>query len=51
MTQQRTIIVTGAGTGIGQATASRLQRQSWRVFATVRRPDSVRHGPEPSRST
>ena len=32
----RTVVVTGASTGIGRATALRLDRAGWRVFAGVR---------------
>ena len=46
MTQQRTVIVTGAGGGIGRATAARLQHKGWRVFNTMRRPDPAQHGPD-----
>src|ERR1700739_4591354 len=46
MIDQRTVIVTGAGTGIGQATANLLRRKGWRVFATLRRPNPDRHGPD-----
>jgi NAD(P)-dependent dehydrogenase (short-subunit alcohol dehydrogenase family) len=45
MIEQRTIIVTGAGSGIGRATAQRLGKSGWRVFATMRRPDAAVHGP------
>lgn len=46
MTEQRTVIVTGAGTGIGAAIAARLQAKGWRVFSTMRRPDPALHGPD-----
>jgi NAD(P)-dependent dehydrogenase (short-subunit alcohol dehydrogenase family) len=36
--QGRAVLVTGASTGIGAATALRLDRAGWTVFAGVRRP-------------
>lgn len=35
----KTVVVTGASTGIGQACALRLDKIGWRVFATVRKPE------------
>lgn len=43
-TDRKTVIVTGASSGIGQAIASHLEGLGWWVFATMRRPDYDRHG-------
>ena len=37
----RTIIVTGASSGIGAYCARALKAEGWRVFATARKPDDI----------
>ena len=46
ISDQKTVIVTGASSGIGQAIAAHLHRSGWRVFGTMRGPDPDRHGPD-----
>jgi len=41
MTGLRTIIVTGASSGIGSYCARALKRDGWRVFATARKPEDI----------
>ena len=43
MTQSmnRTVLITGCSSGIGEATAARLVRSGWDVYATARRPETL----------
>src|SRR5438046_2006976 len=38
---RRTVLVTGASTGIGHALVARLAAEGWHVFATVRRAEDA----------
>lgn len=39
MTDERTVVITGAARGLGFASAARLYREGWRVVAAMRTPD------------
>ncbi len=42
MSDQRTIVVTGASSGIGAHCARALKKDGWRVFATARKPSDIK---------
>ena len=37
----KTVLITGCSSGIGEATAARLVRSGWDVYATARRPETL----------
>ena len=37
----KAVLITGCSSGIGHATASRLARSGWKVYASARRPETI----------
>jgi NAD(P)-dependent dehydrogenase (short-subunit alcohol dehydrogenase family) len=46
VTASKVVLITGCSTGIGRATAERLVKHGWTVYATARRPESIADLPE-----
>jgi NAD(P)-dependent dehydrogenase (short-subunit alcohol dehydrogenase family) len=40
--KNRAVLITGCSSGIGRATADRLSRDGWTVYATARRPETIK---------
>jgi NAD(P)-dependent dehydrogenase (short-subunit alcohol dehydrogenase family) len=40
-TPSKAVLITGCSSGIGRATAERLARKGWTVYASARRPESI----------
>ena len=40
---KKTVVITGASSGIGRSCVVRMSRAGWRVFATVRKPADREH--------